>query len=171
LSRDSQDRAAGQPPASFLPTADDFLSEDDPTAKAVFLVLEWVRTVLDRTPVDRDSYVVALLSIVQLVKLFLGAETAVKLLRLPMALADLNSGRVAEFLESGPKSQGDASEIWAQRVYLALALECLMRCGQKKDEAAKEIARSAHLDGLITERRNLKSPWRGCDHLARQSQS
>jgi hypothetical protein len=144
---------------------------DDLPEVLLQMLRERLKSALGRATADRASYIAAIIPIAQFVNATLGTDMGVRLMKLALALADLDRGVVVPLLKPAPLQAGSSmpSEEWALRAHAALALECLILSGVKPAIAAKELAAGAKIDTetLINWRRELRAQSRKKNTLAR----
>jgi hypothetical protein len=99
---------------------------------------------LSRNPADRKSYIAALLAIQSFLNRMMDGRISFERLQfLAIALSDLDHGVVADVLKRtgfGPGRRSVSSLEWTRRVPAALAVECLVRAGDRVDKAAERVA-------------------------------
>jgi hypothetical protein len=105
---------------------------------------EEIRELLERDPIDRKIYAIALANIGVFLKPFIGLKAATRLLFLGQMLTDLDQGAAPEILSPGPvkSRRPDASSIWVARAFATAALQALIEAGEDEKPASERLARN-----------------------------
>jgi hypothetical protein len=118
-------------------------ANDELTAEAFGVLLEQLadlRRIFGQKPLDRQVYINGLIALSVCIRSTSGEEAATALLRLVVALADLEDGIVPALLKpTKVQNRSDSSLEWSARAGAALALECLLRSDKLKEAAARQL--------------------------------
>jgi hypothetical protein len=116
--------------------------DEESFVNALEEILEILKRALNREPLDRHAYIVALAALAQFITPAVGVKTATRLLYLVAALSDLEQGaRPALLTPVSVENRPPISSLdWAIRAHAALALECHKRCGDNLDHEARRLA-------------------------------
>jgi hypothetical protein len=122
-----------------MPASDDLT---DAEAATIELIAK-IKGQLEKKPLRRADYVQALSSIAEFLAPFLGTKATYPLLCLVLELYDLDQGKVGALVAPARHSRRppNSSVVSAQHAHDAAALECLVRCGEPVEIAARRIAR------------------------------